>query len=410
MSDETAMFVLGGPSLATELGQYVPNGDGVVVRHEPYAALEELSRRRWAAVVVAPHTAYQTEDGEFAGLCHAARRLQRGSRVIALCRPRDEPAARRLTGGVLDDYFITPLSSSQWRYIAAMAEPDSRAADSGAVALSEPEIADLVDAARSTASLEARVADEVGRRLGVTAEWVDAPATGDGEPVLLTTRRGTPRALVLRGSPTVAPDAVQAYLASLRELMPAMTAVAERTESLHRLAVTDHLTGAYNRRYFYHATDRILERPDAESLRVTLLLYDIDDFKRYNDVYGHAAGDEILRETAALMRRITRQQDIVARIGGDEFAVLFWDADAPRNPNSHPPEDACALANRFRRAVEQLEFRALGSEAKGVLSISGGVAHFPANGRTIRDLLTSADRALDEAKQQGKNAIRIVGG
>ena len=186
-------------------------------------------------------------------------------------------------------------------------------------------------------------------------------------------------------------------------------ATARRTQSLHRLAITDHLTGAYNRRYFYHATDRILARAGANSFRVTLLLFDIDDFKRYNDAYGHAAGDEILRETTRLIRRTTRSHDVVARIGGDEFAVLFWDPAEPRHPNSKSPDTAYMVAERFRAAVSRHEFPSLGPEARGALTISGGLATFPAGGRTCRELLRTADGALRGVKKTGKNAFRLIG-
>ncbi|MFW6132802.1 MAG: GGDEF domain-containing protein [Planctomycetota bacterium] len=410
MSDRAATFVCGASYLAEELGRYVGAERELAARAEAYAALEELARRKWSAVVIAADTDRGVENGELAGLCRAVRRLQRDTRVVVLCRPADEPTARELAGTVVDDYFISPSAPSDWKRIAVVVEAPGPPGRAAPAAMPAEEIAALIDAARTVASLEAHVAGEVRRRLGVAAEWVNADAVDDvRRAVLLTTTGTTPRSLVVDDASTSG-DEAEVYLASLRTLLPALAAAAERTESLHRLAVTDHLTGAYNRRYFYHATDRILQRDDADKLRVTLLLYDIDDFKRYNDVYGHAAGDEILRETAALMRGITRSQDITARIGGDEFAVLFWEPGPPRKPGSHPPEDAHALADRFRRGVEQLEFRALGPEARGVLSISGGLARFPEDGRTCRELLAAADRALDEAKQQGKNAIRLVGG
>ncbi len=179
--------------------------------------------------------------------------------------------------------------------------------------------------------------------------------------------------------------------------------------SLHRLASTDHLTGVYNRRYFCQLTDQILLRAVQRRFRVTLLLYDMDNFKRYNDTYGHQAGDEILRETAHLMRRTTRRQDIVARIGGDEFAVLFWDAEKPRQPNSRHPDTPYVLADRFRQAVLQHEFRLLGAEAKGSLTISGGLARFPVDGTNCDELLRRANQALHEAKALGKNVIHLIG-
>ena len=139
-----------------------------------------------------------------------------------------------------------------------------------------------------------------------------------------------------------------------------------------------------------------------------LLLYDIDNFKRYNDTYGHGAGDQILKETAALMRQTTRSQDLVARIGGDEFAVLFWDPH-PRSPGSSPPDSAYILADRFRRAVTRHEFPFLGSDATGALTISGGLASFPDDGATCRGLLRAADRGLKKVKETGKNGIRLAG-
>ena len=205
------------------------------------------------------------------------------------------------------------------------------------------------------------------------------------------------------------PAEAQKFLTALQQCLPALLAVAQRTESLHRLAITDTLTGAYNRRYFYHVTDQILLRAADRNFRVTLLLYDIDDFKHYNDTYSYAAGDEILHDIAVLMKRTTRKHDIVARIGGDEFAVLFWDFDPPRAADSRPPETAHVLAERFLQAVRRHKFVSLGPEAHGALSISGGLARFPDDGRTCRELLSSADKALKEVKRTGKNAIRLLG-
>ncbi|MGB2823897.1 MAG: GGDEF domain-containing protein, partial [Phycisphaerae bacterium] len=225
---------------------------------------------------------------------------------------------------------------------------------------------------------------------------------------LLLAAGNAPRVLVPRG-PTRSCDAARSYLAAVQTALPALLAAARRTEELHRLAITDHLTGAYNRRYFYGRTEQVLQRAEREGTHATLLLYDIDDFKRYNDTYGHAAGDEILRDTAALMKRITRSRDVVARIGGDEFAVLFVGGDEPRSPNSQPPENAYALADRFRRAVQAHAFTSLGPEATGTLTISGGLAGFPRDGRYVRELLRKADIALRAAKASGKNAIHLVG-
>ena len=396
MSSRENMLLVGDRSARKEFSSRL--GEETFVYHgDPYDALLEMGKRRWSAIVL---TAPQAD---FAGLCRASRRLQSDSRLFAVCPPAAEPEMRGLVGNVLDDYFIYPPTP---RELDEIRRPATTSRPGG---LSAEDYAELLDAARSPAALEDRIAALVRQRLGTPTQWLDeAEAPPDAEPLLLLAD-DAPRVLAARESDAGADPARRAFLADLQRVLGPLVAAAKRTESLHRLAVTDHLTGAYNRRYFYHLTDQILLRATRQTLRVTLLLYDIDDFKHYNDEYGHAVGDEILCQTAKLMRQITRSHDVVARIGGDEFAVLFWDAKPPRSPDSHPPEDAYELADRFRQAVETMEFPSLGPEARGALSISGGLASFPEGGRTCRDLLRTADGALRQVKQTGKNAIHIVG-
>jgi len=398
------ILLLGEPSVGEEFAARCGDGARVTRLSDPYDALEEMSRRPWPVVVLtAPRP-------ELDSLCRASRRLQCDARLLAICSPADEPDVRKLSPGVLDDYFVYPPTRGDWQDIlqAARGAPSGGAVVAG---LSAKDIGELFAAAESVQGLEDRVAAMVGERLGCEVRWAEARDAAGGATVLLTAAGDQPRALVAEdaGQAAAADPSAQAFLKSLRDILPAMLAAAERCESLNRLAITDHLTGAYNRRYFYMATDRILKRAEAEGFRATLLLYDIDDFKRYNDTYGHAAGDEILRETAAMMRRITRTQDIVARIGGDEFAVLFWDAEPPRSPGSTPPQRAYDLADRFRQAVTRMNFHSLGPEARGSLTISGGLASFPEAGGTCRELLRAADRALKSAKQSGKDAIKLIG-
>jgi hypothetical protein len=104
----------------------------------------------------------------------------------------------------------------------------------------------------------------------------------------------------------------------------------QRIRHLEWLAMTDELTGLKNRRYLWEFARQILEQAGPAHRHVTVLVFDIDNFKQYNDLYGHAAGDEVLRQAALLMRRCCRPHDVVSRIGGDEFAVIFW--DDPRLP------------------------------------------------------------------------------
>jgi diguanylate cyclase (GGDEF)-like protein len=142
---------------------------------------------------------------------------------------------------------------------------------------------------------------------------------------------------------------------------------------------------------------------------VTVLMFDMDDFKHFNDAYGHGAGDEILRETAQLFVRHTRKHDLVARYGGDEFVVVFWEADQPRVAGSKPPRDVLAVLGRFCKALERHEFCSLGPEAQGALTISGGLITFPWDAGSAEELIDKADEALLLAKRQGKNRIWLVG-
>jgi diguanylate cyclase (GGDEF)-like protein len=138
---------------------------------------------------------------------------------------------------------------------------------------------------------------------------------------------------------------------------------------------------------------------------VTLLVFDIDDFKLYNDKYGHGTGDDVLRETARLMLSVVREHDVVARIGGDEFAVIFWDNEKPRKPHSEHPHDVVAAARRFQDAICSHRFPKLLDKAVGRLTVSGGLASFPWDGRTPDELLDRADAMALQSKRQGKNAI-----
>jgi len=197
-----------------------------------------------------------------------------------------------------------------------------------------------------------------------------------------------------------------------------------RIRQLERLATEDDLTGLKNRRYIWEFSRQIIEYAKKEDGRVTLLVFDVDDLKKYNDIYGHSAGDEILKQAAVLMQRCCRGHDVVGRVGGDEFAVIFWDdpqqkraaapakSDDRRSANADHPAEAITIAKRFVKELSKAEmstFGGLGPGGKGVLTISGGLASFPRDGRTIEQLFQQADKALLEAKRSGKNRIYLVG-
>jgi PleD family two-component response regulator len=227
-------------------------------------------------------------------------------------------------------------------------------------------------------------------------------------------------------------------LAELAHLIGRLGQLEERHHLLERLAITDELTGVYNGRYFKRFLKSICERALEKQFSVTLLLFDIDDFKKYNDHYGHGVGDDILRQTASLMRRCCREHDLVARISGDEFAVVFWDKEGPRVPRdagakapagpspapaiavdlaqhrapapARPPQHPWQVFKRFKQLIASPEFALLGATGKGTLTISGGLAAFPWETREPEKLIELADRRLMfGAKKAGKDTLVLVG-
>ena len=192
----------------------------------------------------------------------------------------------------------------------------------------------------------------------------------------------------------------------------------EKIAHLEKLATEDGLTGLKNRRYIWEFASQAIELARSNNSEVTLMIFDIDNFKHYNDEYGHPAGDEILKQVAILMERCCRGHDIIGRIGGDEFAVIFWDNRSGGSSDTDNerrlaladhPKEAVFIAKRFRKELEKTELPLLGTEGKGVLSISGGLASFPGDGSTIDEVFSQADNALLEAKRGGKNRIYLVG-
>jgi diguanylate cyclase (GGDEF)-like protein len=170
-------------------------------------------------------------------------------------------------------------------------------------------------------------------------------------------------------------------------------------------AYQDQLTGAWNRRYCDRFLSRVLREAAERRRPITVMVFDIDDFKRYNDEYSHEAGDEILIETVALLNSVIRRCDRVCRIGGDEFAVIFADLEAPRTAGSAHPESVELIARRFQQQIATMQFPKLGQEAPGLLSISAGLATYPWDANTPEGLLRLADERALESKRRGKNHI-----
>jgi diguanylate cyclase (GGDEF)-like protein len=177
----------------------------------------------------------------------------------------------------------------------------------------------------------------------------------------------------------------------------------DQQAALTDAALKDALTGAWNRRYLDAFLSGVLRSAKDARQFVTVLLFDIDNFKSFNDRHGHDAGDAILREVVDLMRSMVRPSDRVCRIGGDEFAVVFYDPQGPRQLGSRHPSSVEDIARRFQQRVATHPFPALAPGAR--LTISGGLATFPWDGLSPADLLVHADQLSLASKRAGKNAI-----
>lgn len=162
--------------------------------------------------------------------------------------------------------------------------------------------------------------------------------------------------------------------------------------ALRRLSITDPLTGAFNRRHFMETAERELERSRRYGRPMSILLLDIDFFKKINDVHGHLSGDEALRRFVRTCLGQLRVCDVLGRLGGEEFAVLAPETDA---------EGAMQAAERLRAAVEQMT---VDSDKGGFrLTVSIGVCAAVGGACAVDDLLSQADKALYQAKSAGRN-------
>jgi two-component system, cell cycle response regulator len=162
------------------------------------------------------------------------------------------------------------------------------------------------------------------------------------------------------------------------------------------LALTDELTGLYNRRYLFAHLDELMERVEQDGIGAAVLLFDIDHFKRVNDTYGHPAGDDVLRELAARTINSVRSVDLVARLGGEEFVVVMPETDLTI---------AATVAERLRLAVAREPFAVRASGEKLPVTISIGVTSAAERGDDRDRMLKRADDALYSAKTSGRNRV-----
>jgi diguanylate cyclase (GGDEF)-like protein len=381
------------------------------------------------------------------------RELGGDSRLLLYGHPTLEPLSQKMMDFGADDYLVTPVTAGELLQVMGTAKlrlQGSEAIGNQATEVSEtapavepkPDTSIHADVPLTEIVLDSLVkspqncVEEIVNRINAALPSVlklvispansAAPVAESGSRVVTLNapseagngNESFPNPIHLLTPDDYDPAAAMGFLTELSRYLGSAQLLQDRHNSLQRMAITDDLTGVANGRYFRHFLAKIIEKAHVMCFPVTLFLFDIDNFKRYNDEYGHVVGDGILKQTAALMRRCVRDHDLVARISGDEFAVVFWEKEGPRQPRdarpiaaNRTPKETQEILNRFRRLVSTQDFPGLGPGGKGCLTISGGIAVYPWNANDADGLIDAADKQLMfGAKRSGRNSIHLVGG
>jgi diguanylate cyclase (GGDEF)-like protein/PAS domain S-box-containing protein len=192
---------------------------------------------------------------------------------------------------------------------------------------------------------------------------------------------------------------IQCNIRDITERKQAQDALLKSQILLREQSVRDHLTNLFNRRYMEETLERELLRATRKQLSLGIIMLDVDDFKRFNDTWGHAAGDEVLRELGSLLLRQVRGEDIPCRYGGDEFILIL--PDASREVTRARAQLICEYAKQFHLQFE--------GQSLAAVTLSLGVAIFPEHGVTSTGILRMVDAALYRAKHDGRGRVVVAG-
>ena len=321
-------------------------------------------------------------DGQAAHVAVALRRAEVLDHILS--RMGREVTAPRMMGAVLDA-LVDAMGTEGAAVILAPT-------DSVAVAL-----------AHVTGSGAEAVLDAAGRQLRDAGPLPEQTMTTEGRPVLIAgcqTRFGQKAGLVAWRLP-----AARAWDDDDRQLLGSVVNIirmvleheATQREMVHQ-ARTDPLTGLLNRRAFLEEMERHAARQDRDNVPGTLMFADLDNFKPVNDRLGHEAGDEVLRATAALLRKTFRPSDLVARLGGDEFAIWLNGADHMT---------AAERAEYLRDAVPREMAQIVGPDGPRLTLSIGIASREPGDGEPLGDLIRRADHAMYEVKRGGRGHWRV---
>jgi diguanylate cyclase (GGDEF)-like protein/PAS domain S-box-containing protein len=249
----------------------------------------------------------------------------------------------------------------------------------------------------------AHVVDDV--RSGLVCPHVRSAADGGYGCLPLTARSDVLGLLHVRTAATGPVETGQSAIGGVRELAATVAEILSLSiwnmrlrETLSNQAIKDPLTGLFNRTFMEDALQREIYRASRKQARIGVMMADVDHFKKFNDLHGHAAGDLVLLELANFLRWRMRKGDVVCRYGGEEFVVILPESSLA---------DTAQRAVQLKDAVKGLRVSYGGLEL-GPVTLSVGVSEFPTSGDTSRDLLRAADQALYTAKQTGRDRVVAV--
>ena len=191
---------------------------------------------------------------------------------------------------------------------------------------------------------------------------------------------------------------IQCNIRDITARKQAQDALQKSEASLREQSVRDHLTGLFNRRYMEETLERELLRAARKHLSLGLIMLDVDDFKRINDTYGHAAGDQVMKELGSFLAKKVRREDIPCRYGGDEFVIIL--PDASRFATFERAGFLCTQVNQIGFIFE--------GNLLDAVTLSVGVAVFPEHGVTSTHIMRAADKALFQAKHEGRARVVVA--
>ena len=370
-----------------------------------FDAVGEVTAATSAEPVAAVVVPLELVRGSAATAIRALRRVDPSVRLILLARPHDEPAE---TEAGFDAVVVEPVGADELEKVLS-SEPTPKEHrvphPGGAGPIADEPLGDT-DLVESVMNDPGGLLDKALALVAQQTRWPDLALT-DERPK----RDGIGAAEVRHGRRSFGilscAQATESQLQPWADWLGRWLALDRSYRNYRMMAYHDELTGAWNRRFYRTFMKRTIRKAARRRRPVTVLVFDIDDFKQYNDRYGHQAGDDVLKETVALLNSVIRTGDKVCRIGGDEFVVIFADSEGPRKPGSNPPETVEEIATRFQDQLCQMKFPKLGLDAPGTLSISGGLATYPWDGQKPETLLRRADQLALQSKRKGKNVITM---